>query len=89
MNANIVTITDLDYRNFMAVDITLVDGLPAFKRMPNAFVWVDEDKRLSDIMNDDRIFLPVYKQCQTRINDYHMMIVNKSSIAIIEERLVE
>jgi len=71
---------------FRQVTITLTEAANVSgKKLPKSYLWIPEDARLSDLMNDERKFIPVYKENQYRMGEYDMMIVNKAIIAMIEE----
>jgi len=71
---------------YRQVSLTLIEGAALVSRkFPKSYVYLPEDQRLSDLMNDERQFLPVYKENQYHMGDYDMMIVNKAVIAVIEE----
>ena len=68
------------------VVVTLIEGASLVSRkFPKSFVYLADDQRLSDLMNDERQFLPLYRENQYRSGEYDMAIVNKSVIAMIEE----
>ena len=68
------------------VVVKLIEGASLVSRkFPKSFVYLADDQRLSDLMNDERQFLPLYRENQYRSGEYDMAIVNKSVIAMIEE----
>ena len=71
---------------YRQVVVTLIEGASLVSRkFPKSFVYLADDQRLSDLMNDERQFLPLYRENQYRSGEYDMAIVNKSVIAMIEE----
>ena len=71
---------------YRQVVVTLIEGASLVSRkFPKSFVYLADDQRLSDLMNDERQFLPFYRENQYRSGEYDMAIVNKSVIAMIEE----
>ena len=71
---------------YRQVVVTLIEGASLVSRkFPKSFVYLADDQRLSDLMNDERQFLPLYRENQYRSGEYDMAIVNKSMIAMIEE----
>lgn len=53
-------------------------------------IYLDNDERLQDLMNDNRIFIPTYKlsagsENSENLENYKMVILNKSAIIRIEE----
>ena len=71
---------------YRQVSITLTEGASLLSRkFPKSYVYLPDDQRLSDLMNDERQFIPVYRENQYKMGDYDAMIVNKAVIAMIEE----
>ena len=71
---------------YRQVVVTLIEGASlASRKFPKSFVYLADDQRLSDLMNDDRQFLPLYRENQYKSGEYDMAIVNKSVIAMIED----
>ena len=71
---------------YRQVVVTLIEGASLVSRkFPKSFVYLADDQRLSDLMNDERQFLPLYRENQYKSGEYDMAIVNKSVIAMIEE----
>ena len=71
---------------YRQIVVTLIEGASLVSRkFPKLFVYFADDQRLSDLMNDERQFLPLYRENQYRSGEYDMAIVNKSVIAMIEE----
>ena len=71
---------------YRQVAVTLIEGASLVSRkFPKSFVYLADDQRLSDLMNDERQFLPLYRENQYKSGEYDMAIVNKSVIAMIEE----
>ena len=78
---------NMDDKNVTRVTITLRDGSTNIKKLVDSFVYIPEGERLSDIMNDDRQFLPVYRLDNQYAHKGHIMVmVNKNAIALIEEQ---
>ena len=76
---------EVEYK-YRQVSVTLIEGAALISRkFPKSYVYLPEDQRLSDLMNDERQFLPLYRENQYKMGDYDMMIVNKAVIAVIEE----
>lgn len=71
--------------DFIRVEVTLIDGVAVAKKMPNARIYLKEGQRLQDLMNDDRQFIPIYKQSQIDAEKLEFKLVNKSVIAMIED----
>ncbi len=72
--------------HYRQVVVTQIEGASLVSRkFPKSFVYLADDQRLSDLMNDERQFLPLYRENQYRSGEYDMAIVNKSVIARIEE----
>jgi len=68
------------------VTVTLMDGVANVKKMQGAYVYITEDQRLSDLMNDGRNFLPIYKlDTMYTGKAYDIVMINKAAIAMIEE----
>lgn len=70
---------------FIKVDVTLIDGVAVTKKMPRALVWLQPNQRLQDLINDGRLFIPIYKVSQMDAEKLEFKLVNKSVIAMIEE----
>jgi len=76
-----------DDPNVKPVTITLRDGSTNVKKLTDAFMYIPEGERLSDIMNDERNFLPIYRLDNQYAHKGHIMVmVNKNAIALIEEQ---
>lgn len=75
---------EMKVQNQVKVDIQLVDGKAFF-----GYVYLDDDYRLQDLMNDYRRFIPVHrhKQNSGRGNEdiYRMVMINKDHIVTINE----
>ena len=71
---------------YRQVVVTLIEGASLVSRkFPKSFVYLADYQRLSDLMNDERQFLPLYREDQYRSGEYDMAIVNKSVIAMTVE----
>lgn len=56
------------------------------KNIYSAFVHLSDSERLQDLVNDDRIFIPIYFMVETKdIVNYRCVLINKSNIYTIEE----
>lgn len=68
-----------------SVYVRLFDGSTFFGR-----VFLEDGKRLQDLLNDERKFIPVEKQIQNpRRNEedvWQMNVINKDSLILLEER---
>lgn len=49
------------------------------------YVYLQEDQRLSDLMNDDRLFLPVQVLVLGNSSDYKQVVIKKDFIDTIRE----
>ncbi|WP_341665941.1 hypothetical protein [Vibrio sp.] len=69
------------------VQVTLMDGVTNVKKMQGAYIYLAEGQRLSDLMNDGRSFLPIYKlDTMYTGTAYDIVMINKAAIAMIEEQ---
>lgn len=77
---------EIDREDLTLVTITLVDGVHNMKKLQGSYVYLPEGERLSDVMNDSRMFLPVYKMDTMYTGKtYDIVMINKLAIAMIEE----
>ena len=51
----------------------------------SAYVYLDSEERLQDLINDERHFLPVYFMVNTDDPSYRCTMINKHQIFSIEE----
>lgn len=62
------------------VFVILTNGDPFF-----GWVWVTNERRLQDMLNDHRKFIPIERDLVLR-GERTLNLINKSSIVLIEER---
>ena len=77
---------EITRQDLTMVDITLKEGSTNTRKFQGAFVYLQDGQRLSDLMNDDRAFIPMYKPDTMYTGEtYDVVMINKIFIVMIQE----